>query len=199
MKGTMKTLHLKTMAFSFVAAAMIPAWTGCQSLYQERAEQEMRAQQDFALLRDEMFRLKGRVETLELEVSRLDRDIYTTQATAGDAARQETQTLGARLADLERQIDAVEGRRQKDKQEIVDTLSRKIAEVMKKSAGSRSSGSASRKRGSAEYGYEHVVEPGQTLSEIASAYGVSVKAIVEENNITNPNTVRAGQKLFIPE
>jgi len=132
-----------------------------------------------------------------MEVSRLDRDIYETQATAGNAARQETQSMSSRLDDLERQIDTVESRRQKDKQEIVDTLSRKIADVIKKSGGSRSR--TSRRRSSSDYGYEHVVEPGQTLSEIASAYGVSVKVIVEENGINNPNSLRAGQKLFIPE
>jgi LysM repeat protein len=48
-------------------------------------------------------------------------------------------------------------------------------------------------------GYEHVVKVGETLSQIAAAYKVKAQAIIDANNITNPNTVRPGQKLFIPE
>ena len=46
--------------------------------------------------------------------------------------------------------------------------------------------------------YEHEIGAGQTLSEIASVYGVSVETIVSENNIKNASLIRAGQKLLIP-
>lgn len=46
--------------------------------------------------------------------------------------------------------------------------------------------------------YEHEVGVGQTLSEIAIVYGVSVQTIISENNIENPSLIRAGQKLLIP-
>lgn len=46
--------------------------------------------------------------------------------------------------------------------------------------------------------YEHEVGAGQTLSEIASVYGVSVDTIISENNIKNASLIRAGQKLLIP-
>ena len=64
---------------------------------------------------------------------------------------------------------------------------------------SGSSGASRRPRGSGDFVYEHTVQTGQTLSEIASAYGVSVKAIMEENNIKNANMLRAGQIIYIPE
>jgi LysM repeat protein len=44
-----------------------------------------------------------------------------------------------------------------------------------------------------------VVQPGETLSEIAKAYGVSVSVIIRENNLQKPDQLRVGQKLFIPE
>jgi LysM repeat protein len=81
--------------------------------------------------------------------------------------------------------------RDKLRQDIVDTLSSKIAEVMQKQA------SASRVR--VEEGYEHVVKPGETLSQIAAAYGASIDLIIKANNIRKPDEIRAGQKLFIPE
>lgn len=44
----------------------------------------------------------------------------------------------------------------------------------------------------------HVVRPGQTLSGIAAAYGVTVQALMQANNIWNPNHIFVGQKLCIP-
>lgn len=42
------------------------------------------------------------------------------------------------------------------------------------------------------------VQPGQTLSDIASRAGVSVSALASANGIGNPNRVRAGQSLTVP-
>ena len=48
-------------------------------------------------------------------------------------------------------------------------------------------------------GIEHVVQPGETLSQIAAAYGVKMDVIARVNNISNPASIRVGQKLFIPD
>lgn len=45
----------------------------------------------------------------------------------------------------------------------------------------------------------HVVKRGETLSRIARQYGVSVAAIVEANELRNPNRIVPGQMLCIPE
>ncbi len=45
---------------------------------------------------------------------------------------------------------------------------------------------------------EHVVQAGESLSEIAAQYGQTVSAIMKMNLITDPNTVRTGQVLYIP-
>jgi LysM repeat protein len=44
----------------------------------------------------------------------------------------------------------------------------------------------------------YTVRPGETLSEIAARFGVTVEALAEANNITNPALIRAGQVLIIP-
>ena len=44
----------------------------------------------------------------------------------------------------------------------------------------------------------HIVQDGETLSEIAAEYGVSVEAIQKANRIKRPNMVAAGRKLVIP-
>jgi LysM repeat protein len=44
----------------------------------------------------------------------------------------------------------------------------------------------------------HVVRKGETLSQIASQYGVTVEAIISLNNLADANMIREGQTLAIP-
>jgi murein DD-endopeptidase MepM/ murein hydrolase activator NlpD len=44
----------------------------------------------------------------------------------------------------------------------------------------------------------HTVKAGETLSLIAQAYGVSLQAIMQDNNLADPNRIIVGQKLAIP-
>ncbi len=44
----------------------------------------------------------------------------------------------------------------------------------------------------------HKVKKGETLSQIASNYGVTVESIKQSNGIKDPNKIRLGQKLDIP-
>ncbi len=44
----------------------------------------------------------------------------------------------------------------------------------------------------------HIVQPGDTLSGIAQAYGIEAATITSANNIANGNQLRVGQKLIIP-
>ncbi len=50
----------------------------------------------------------------------------------------------------------------------------------------------------ATQGVQHLVQPGEYLASIATRYGVSWTAIAQANNIYDPDTVFAGQTLFIP-
>ena len=45
---------------------------------------------------------------------------------------------------------------------------------------------------------KHVVTAGDTLSSIAVQYGVTVQAIMQANQISDPNLINAGQELVIP-
>ena len=44
----------------------------------------------------------------------------------------------------------------------------------------------------------HTVQDGETLSQIAQGYGVTMQAIVAANGLTDPNYIINGQKLLIP-
>ncbi len=47
-------------------------------------------------------------------------------------------------------------------------------------------------------GVTHVVQPGETLFRIAMRYGTTVDAIVEANQLVNPDFIVPGQRLVIP-
>ncbi len=54
-----------------------------------------------------------------------------------------------------------------------------------------------------EYGTDtdlesYVVQPGETLSLIASVFGCTIEEIVAANNLTQADTIRVGQTLYIP-
>lgn len=66
-------------------------------------------------------------------------------------------------------------------------------EVLRIPTNSTVAGQESRDLGSITY----TVQRGNTLSQIARAYGVTVQQIVQTNNIQNPNLIFPGQKLRI--
>lgn len=44
----------------------------------------------------------------------------------------------------------------------------------------------------------YTIQPGDTLFSIARQFGVTLEALVELNNIENPDLINAGDQLFIP-
>lgn len=44
----------------------------------------------------------------------------------------------------------------------------------------------------------YIVQPGDTLFRIATRFGTTVAAIVQANNITNPNIIHVGRQLIVP-
>lgn len=48
-------------------------------------------------------------------------------------------------------------------------------------------------------GKTHEMQPGDTLTKIAAQYGVTIAALQQANNITDPTKLRAGTVLTIPE
>jgi LysM repeat protein len=72
------------------------------------------------------------------------------------------------------------------------------------SGGDASTGSAGSESGSAATGSAsggsvvHIVQPGESLGQIAVEYGVDPVALAQANNIANGNLIRVGQQLVIP-
>jgi len=121
------------------------------------------------------------------------------QLSSGSQTQQE-------VAALRRDLEIVRSDREKLRSQITEDLATKIEKVAVKQqkaleASQRQTVSppANNQSSAARSGYEHKVEPGQTLSEIARGYNTTVSKIIKANNIKDPSTIRVGQILFIPD
>jgi LysM repeat protein len=163
---------------------------GCATSGQQLAE-NARLRADLVLLREDLVRAEGRLEGLDLESRRIAKELEETRKTTGQDREAAAETA-RKIKDIENRIEQAESSRVADKEEIIRQISAKMAELIAKSA-------ASRGKAHAVSGYEHIVKSGETLSQIAEAYNVSSQAIIDENGLQNPNLLREGQKLFIPQ
>jgi len=179
--------------------ATLVGLSGCVTM--QDSSEVMQQQEDMLLLKEDLNRTKGKLETLEMEYQRLLRELDALKGTAANS-KDATSSTQTRINELERRLSVLEGARAKDRQAIVDQLSGKMAEIM----GNRSTGksgpknkSETIKTGAGTTGYEHIVKEGDTLSAIAMAYKVKTRAIIKANQLKNPDTLIKGQKLFIPK
>ena len=185
--------------------AVLACLPGCITM--QDSSEVMQQQEDMLLLKEDLNRTKGKLETVEMEYQRLLRELDALQGAAA-GAKGNTSSTQARLDEMDRRLNVLEGARVKDRQAIVDQLSGKMVDIM----GDGSTGKSSRKSkavptkagavttGTASTtGYEHVVKDGDTLTAIAAAYKVKTSAIIEANKLQSPYTLSKGQKLFIPQ
>ncbi len=169
----------------------------------ELAAMQLRHQEDLRLLQEQLRIVQGRVEGVEMETQRLASELEALRRAVATSADSGARLVQPKLQELESRLARLDAARESDRQAIIDELSKRMAEAIKRVGGGSSAGpaarSTTRRTSGATTGYEHVVQPGETLSAIAAAYGVSASVIAQENNITDPSKLRAGQKLFIPE
>lgn len=182
---------IKTLG-TLCSLGVLLAAVGCESLVSNRPD-------PYATTQAEMERLRADVARLRTEVSeiRTVQERLFSEVSGGQVARgADVQRLEGRLAQVERSVQTQAAERDRLRDEIVGQASARIADVLKaqRQAPAPVSGPSG-----PQTGYEHIVKPGETLSEIAKAYNVSVAAIVKANNMASADMLRVGQKLFIPE
>jgi TolA-binding protein len=110
------------------------------------------------------------------------------------------------LQRLAKDVQEVENKRADDRREIMKELEKLLkmpapAPVLPPPAEPAAPKPSTK---TPDKGYYHVVEPGQSLSVIIQAYrdqGVKViqQQVLDANPGLNPNRIRAGQKIFIPD
>jgi len=160
---------------------------------------QQKADADVRLMREQVEAVNRSLEVLNGRMDRLEAQVNTSAHSSDD------------LVAMRRDIQLVRADRETLKKEITDDLAARVEKIAARqqaearasrpaaapaAASSRGAGTPSP---SGRGGYEHKVEKGQTLSEIARGYGKSVDSILKANKITNPSSIRVGQVLFIPD
>ncbi len=166
--------------FSLTALA---ALTGCETLQtpQQRQQEAARRQAAQRHAEEQVYRVKGQVESVEMENARLMQELQQL--------RNAVNSYNSQISQLNSKMSSLEAKQAREMNELI----KRVEGLLKKSVASRPAPKQS--RGS---GREHVVESGHTLSAIAQAYGTTVKAIKSSNNLKS-DSIYVGQKLFIPE
>jgi LysM repeat protein len=115
-----------------------------------------------------------------------------------DQARRDATAARSENDALKRELAALKAEQQQFRKSM-DELPGRISKAVAANAPAQTAATTTRTtQQSATVGYEHIVEAGQTLSDIALAYKVKPDAIARENKLKNPNAIFVGQKLFIP-
>jgi LysM repeat protein len=160
--------------------------TGCVTTSSEQANRDMRMRAQVQNMKVELERVKNQVDGLVAGREEIYRKMEILQASVDHSSR----ALDGEIKNLSQGLQATSVSREQLKQEIINKMSKNIETIIKTQAVTSNN---------SQSGIEHVVAEGNTLSTIAAAYGVSAKAIIRANNIKNPDCLRIGQTLFIPE
>ncbi len=171
-----------------VAATAAGLLTGCETLSDRRSREAQDAAQ-MRHMRQDVRQMMALSEEAREQRHQLDERVARNEEEFGQRYR----SLQKQIADLQRDLAQLHADRERMRREIVEEISVRVSRIIEQQQASRP------QQARAQTGFEHEVGIGQTLSEIASAYGVTVDAIVRANNITDPHRIRVGQKLFIPE
>jgi LysM repeat protein len=154
--------------------------------------------QDRALIEERLRRQAGDIESLSMRMDDLADALERMQANTAHAGDNRLHAMDELVVSLQSRVTDLEAARVRDREEMINKLTSKIAEIVNKPTVRPPPATGSRPSTS-QYGYEHTVQSGETLSAIAKAYGVGMSAIIQANNLQDPNNLKVGQTLFIPD
>lgn len=182
---------MPSLRITLPCAIVVLAATVCGCTTPRTQQQAVQVSVQIDNLNERIEQIRERLDATEDRQDRLSRDIEELQREIQDSARDQ----GARVTELSNKLNEMDAARARDRKAIIDQISAKMATVIKQQQKRQ----APRFSSGSQTGYEHVVKEGQTLSEIASAYGVKADAIARANKLPDRNNIRVGQKLFIPD
>ena len=220
----MKNCHILFLFAALGCATVVSA----QDIFSRKtttvANEAQRENARAELLLQQVERLAGQVDELRNNNAQLEQRLTQAEQRAVDAGPQQRaitalqnentklQTENAKLRDdvktLRDEIGQVKAERETLRKQITDDIMARITKIIEAQNTRATPGrgttttpatSGNSATGGKETGRLHTVEAGQNLTDIAAAYKSSVDAIVKANNLKNPNVLRVGQELFIPD
>lgn len=200
----------------WVCGAFLAVLTGCESPMFENTpfqKQPQRTSLEVMKLQTTQDQLLASVQKMDSQLDEMRREntqlrnkIAQLESRMATVAQTRSAATDADIAALRRDLQQTRAENATMRKQIADDLASRIDKMAKQQeaaarqsaprGGSSASTQAAAARGS---GYEHKVERGQTLTEIARGYGVPMQSIIKANNLKPPYNVRVGQVLFIPD
>lgn len=179
--------------------ALVFLSSGCLTLDSSTKQDEVAqirssVSEELIKVKQEVNSLKGQLEELEYKIDKLQRTQSQQSNELNTTLKEWRKDI---LGDIETRLGTIEKKQAQDKKELLNRTEIIAEEVSKENKELRSQIESIR-RPAAQEGY-YVINQGDTLSKIAQMFGVSIKSLMEANGITDPNSIRIGQKLVIPE
>jgi archaellum component FlaC len=151
---------------------------GCETTEQQVREQRQKQWQDD--VGDQIADLNRSVELIRSQQAALDRRLNALETgfrSLSDGQRS--------LASLRSELVALKESTESKIRLIVEEVARENERLLSKIKTSQ--------KASYAQGYEHTVQSGETLSDIARQYKTTVKAILDANQLANANALKVGQ------
>ncbi len=180
-----------SMVVTFSAFIM----SGCVAPYPETnaAADQARLQTELSNVKQNVERLQNRLEIIHEEQEHLLREHNRLRDTI---QREQNAELDRLRNDTDERFNALDRQREKERREIIEQVTQRIASHLEQATAARAPVAQAART---EHGRYHEVRAGETLSEIAAAYNVRANVIIQANELDNPDRLRIGQRLFIPD
>jgi LysM repeat protein len=172
---------------------LLGAAAGCDTTSQEIQREQASQRATILELQERQDALNVDLQGTQEENARLRMQIEELRAELA-ASRSSGERYEQDIARLDQLVQKLNTAREKDRQVILDEVSRELARMSSRAP----SASPPKKSEKPQVGYEHKVKKGETLYAISSAYGVPVAVILKANGLKKGASLRAGQVLFIP-
>ncbi len=180
------TLQLLAVALSPILLSI-----GCVTSSPDTAATERaRLRTEVSYLNQNLDQMKNRLDIVQEEQEQLLRELNRLRETVREDHQVEQRQL---RNDMEQQFAEFERRRETERNHIIEQVTQRISAHLERTSAPAAG------TGRTEHGRYHEVQAGETLSEIAAAYQVRANVIVQANDLENPDRLRIGQRLFIPD
>lgn len=173
-------MKVKMVVLSLVSVVVL---SGCQTMQSTNQRTTQAQNTNITRYVTELERrTNSRLEAMSSENSRLQQQVQQLSA--------ELRSSNSQIAQLSSSLTALEAKYKREMEQLVAEVNNRLRQVNQTPSGGGGRTQVS--------GRVHTVESGHTLSTIAQAYGSTVKAIKDANNLKS-DVIIVGQKLVIPD
>jgi chromosome segregation ATPase len=161
-------------------------------------------QKGFQTLNDNLVAMSAFEKKQEERIARIQEQFQSQLKVVVEEVGQENQGLLRSMTAIRAELESVRQESAATRQGLADLrdplqqLTDKLAATQGQIRDLARRQDAPRKPAAAQGG-QHTVRAGETLTTIAARYKISVQDLMAKNQITDPNSIREGQKLAIPE